>query len=125
MARLDEARASPLGRDVIMPTNHLDLNAEEWQQYKQVSQESGTIRWFGPDWHAPINRPETQIEPPVGVSCSECGKLVEDGQRGVAIPALSKQHLSVYHHGCFMLTVLGPGWQGMMLSAGADPHDFD
>jgi hypothetical protein len=113
-----------------MVTSHLYMSAEEWRQYAQTTDEWGTVRWFGPDWHALINRPETRIETPVGVSCHECAKPVESGQRGVAIPAMSQKYLTVYHHGCFMQTILGPHWQEMtesVIGVGVetDPDELD
>jgi hypothetical protein len=87
-----------------------------------VSVEAFPIRWFGASWDAPICDPAFESEAPLGEKCVDCGKPVEEGQRGL-IKTVSPQILggllfrwwsdgkerivAAYHLACFERATLG------------------
>jgi hypothetical protein len=76
-----------------------------------VTDDLGTVRWFGESWGAPICDPRTHVPTPVGAVCSGHDHLHEDrpatiepGARGVTIPYLggSAGERVVYHLTCWL-----------------------
>lgn len=46
---------------------------------------AGTVRWFGPSWHAPICEPRTHVETPVERRCARCEEDINYGDRGITL----------------------------------------
>ena len=44
------------------------------------------MRWFGPDWGAPVNKDCSEVEAPLDRTCLHCTKPIEEGQRGLLLP---------------------------------------
>ena len=64
----------------------------------------GTVRWFGPTWHAPVNDPRTEISVPLGENCIRCQGAFDHGDQGIATAAslsLSENGQVFYHRDCF------------------------
>jgi hypothetical protein len=62
------------------------------------------MKWFGPDWGAPVCKPEQRCATPEG-SCCHCGGKFIPEDRGLLVPYLGGPEDSreePYHHECFM-----------------------
>jgi hypothetical protein len=66
--------------------------------------------WFGESWGAPVCDPETQVEVLEGTECGYCGRPIEAGDRGLAIPHVDAdgETLVPWHIACFERSVLPP-----------------
>ncbi len=69
------------------------------------------IKWFGPDWGAPVNRECPQVLTPEGAKCSFCEEPITQGSRGFVMqhmmgtpeaPAVEERPV---HHECLLLNV--------------------
>lgn len=58
------------------------------------------MMWFGESWGAPVCDPERNVPTPVGFTCVECDKTVEDGDTGFLLWP------NAYHRVCFLCTVI-------------------
>ena len=69
-----------------------------------MSDERGTVRWFGPSWGAPINDPRTHIETPLLIQCIGCDGWFHEGDQGIttaATPSIAPIGYVGYHLDCF------------------------
>lgn len=70
-----------------------------------MSDDVGTVRWFGASWGAPICDPRTKIEVPIDRLCLNCGGGFFEHSRGVSTAAsfsISEEGRVYYHLGCFL-----------------------
>lgn len=81
------------------------------------------MKWFGSEWGAIVNDPETWIKTPVGAACKGCGFAIKSDHRGVLVPAsghpaslteaggftlIFGTYHAAYHLGCLIDLVVGP-----------------
>lgn len=69
---------------------------------------TGTVRWFGPTWNAPVNDPRAEISVPLGENCIECQVFFDHGDSGIAIvasPSIAENGQVFYHLTCFTRTL--------------------
>jgi hypothetical protein len=83
-----------------------------------MSEDIGTVRWFGRSWNAPINDPRAEIPVPTGKLCIHCSKDIEASDSGVRLVHMgrigdspARQAFSHFHFDCWMNNILGPGWK--------------
>jgi hypothetical protein len=70
--------------------------------------EAMTVRWFGPDWRAPINESENEMSVPLGEKCDRCHLYFDHDEQGVAIPcspSISENGQVFYHLHCFLAEI--------------------
>src|SRR5262245_6206600 len=71
----------------------------------------GQVKWWGPNWHAPLNAECEEVPTPTGVPCGNCGVPIVLGERGVSM--LHVEHaIATYrpwHLACLMRAVI-PEW---------------
>lgn len=76
---------------------------------RDLTKEYGTIRWFGPSWHAPICIANTKVATPVHLPCQYCRKPIVDEDRGITLPFYKGVNDPVtrepYHLRCFKESV--------------------
>lgn len=65
--------------------------------------------YFGKPWDAPICDDGTQIPTPVGTDCAWCEVPIQDGDRGVVIPAFGNSgwRSTSWHKECFLRSTVG------------------
>lgn len=65
---------------------------------------TGTVRWFGPSWGAPVCAPDNRVEVPVGKFCQDCRVKVERGDQGLMIPYAHDgvATMEPHHLNCFL-----------------------
>lgn len=115
-------------------TNHDRL----WHQ-EPDGDDIGTVRWFGTAWPspeqpAPVCRPATHIDTPVGEVCPQCSRPIVESDSGVGVPAIGtepvRMHYLWWHTDCFMAQLGLPGiareapdtsWIGMETLERSDP----
>lgn len=66
-----------------------------------MTEDIGTVRWFGDSWEAPVNDPRARVPTPVGAPCGECPHLIGDHDRGIGVPSTSLVY-SWWHLGCWL-----------------------
>jgi len=64
--------------------------------------------WFGESWGAPCCDPAEHVVTPTGASCVECDRRIAEGDQGFILPG-SPTRPMVYHHICFLRTVIPCG----------------
>lgn len=75
---------------------------DEWSA-DQLTEEIGTVRWFGDGWGAPVNDPRARVPVPVGEPCmGGCGHSIAEHDRGIGIPHLPGGHYGWHHLGCWL-----------------------
>ncbi len=84
-----------------------EITDQEWARVWRESDAIGTVRWFGPSWHASVNAPRVRIPVPVDERCDVCRKEFVEGSRGLRIPCGSERRFFHYHRGCFSQLILG------------------
>jgi hypothetical protein len=62
----------------------------------------GTVRWFGPSWHAPVCDPRAHVETPVGNPCAACTVALVEGDRGITVPNLGTCERQAWHLDCWL-----------------------
>ena len=70
-----------------------------------MSDELGTLRWFGATWGAPVNDPRAEIPVPLGEDCLRCHFLFDSADRGLAVAASTEISASgqvFYHLECWL-----------------------
>ncbi len=75
--------------------------------------DSGTVRWFGQSWRAPVNNPRAHIATPTDTKCAHCNAPIEDGDQGITMPYLHDniEDRIAYHLDCFLHTIgAGSAW---------------
>jgi hypothetical protein len=78
--------------------------------------DTGSMRWFGESWGAPVCQIRNKMAVPVDHLCYECGLPIKEDHRGFAIPFFGGGPVShaYYHFECLMKTVLGPNWRDVV-----------
>lgn len=65
------------------------------------------MQWFGESWGAPVCSTCEHVSIPVGQSCIECGKPIEETDCGFVVPFLSRERRYAevtFHRACFVGT---------------------
>jgi hypothetical protein len=70
-----------------------------------MSDDIGTLRWFGESWHAPVNDPRARIKTPIDERCLECLLYIKSDDQGVRIPAGESHRYATFHKKCFFETM--------------------
>jgi len=64
------------------------------------------MRWFGPDWGAPVCQSSDHTETPEDEDCAGCGELIQPGDQGLECPYVPGRDLPpvpiYYHLNCFL-----------------------
>lgn len=50
------------------------------------------MKWFGPDWDAPVTEEGEHVETPVGEPCGSCDELIEEGDQGLVLAYYDRNH---------------------------------
>lgn len=64
-----------------------------------MTDDIGTVRWFGETWNAPVNDPRSHIPTPVGERCV-CGLSIHADDEGIRVIS-SPDGFAYYHLLCF------------------------
>ena len=73
-----------------------------------MSEDIGTVRWFGESWNAPVCDPRALVETPVGEDCAwGSGAPIKAGDQGVGIPDGSTGFYVWYHLDCWLRVIGG------------------
>lgn len=76
-----------------------------------MTEDIGTVRWFGESWGAPVCDPRAHVETPVDRRCfghdhlhpAGRSELIEEGDQGVMIPYQAFKPTSIaYHLDCWL-----------------------
>jgi hypothetical protein len=108
---MDGQRRPPEPSDITDEWLDLLEDLRSVAMYNEDDEGIGTIRWFGPNWGAPINSEHTQVPVPVGTDCSHCGRPITAGEQGVTIPLaeiapeLARPRRLAQHLDCHLTTI--------------------
>ena len=72
-----------------------------------MSEDIGTVRWFGESWGAPVCDPRSHVETPEGSLCPQCKEVVVQGQQGVGVPYMASETYLWWHLDCWLQEVVG------------------
>lgn len=81
-----------------------------------MTDDLGTVRWFGESWGAPVCDPRAHVETPVGMDCAGHDHMhkarsgvVEPGDQGVTLPFYSTAGVITiaYHLECWLHAIGG------------------
>jgi hypothetical protein len=74
------------------------------------------MRWFGKNWHAPVNEESKEMPIPYRSTCRKCGERFDENSQGFETPGPGPNVCTYYHKDCFLETVLGPMWKEVVES---------
>lgn len=72
-----------------------------------MTDELGTVRWFGRSWDAPVCDERTHVATPRGEACDECRVPIRLGQEGIGVPGATGGY-HWWHLDCWLRMIVGP-----------------